>query len=202
MLSDEHLGALARKIFRDWRCVAHFALRAFNFRVVQRIFLQAPRVPATGRPARSIGIALLCLGVCAGLLGRMVQVGFDRGMDGQMYEVVEDAAHAMAVAISDMRFGLHRGYVGYTAIYNVLQFGGFTSHPLIIKDMPKPRRLTTLKEARDYVDEAMRLGRPAPWREVWHRLKSVMSEEDAIEAAGDLRELLAEEYLLLPSTNG
>jgi hypothetical protein len=30
----------------------------------------------------------------------------------------------------------------------------------------------------------------------------VTTEEDAIEAAGDLRELLAEEDLLLPSTNG
>jgi hypothetical protein len=70
--------------------------------------------------------------------------------------------------------------------------------PLIVKDTPKPRRLTTLEEARDYVDEAMRLGRPAPWREVGHRLKAAGSEEDAIEAIGDLRELLLEEDLLLP----
>jgi hypothetical protein len=45
----------------------------------------------------------------------------------------------------------------------------------------------------------MRIGRPEPWREVWHRLKSVTTEEDAIEAIGDLRELLNEEDLLLPS---
>jgi hypothetical protein len=70
--------------------------------------------------------------------------------------------------------------------------------PLIIKDAPKPLRLTTIKEARGYVDEAMRLGRPAPWREVWHRLKTVTAEDDAIEAIGDLRELLEEEDLLLP----
>jgi hypothetical protein len=44
----------------------------------------------------------------------------------------------------------------------------------------------------------MRIGRPEPWREVFRRLKAVTSEEDAIEAAGDLRELLAEEDLLLP----
>jgi hypothetical protein len=69
--------------------------------------------------------------------------------------------------------------------------------PLIVKDTPKPRRLKTLKEAREYIDEAMRLGRPAPWREVWQRLKTVASGEDAIEAIGDLRELLAEEDLLL-----
>ncbi len=71
--------------------------------------------------------------------------------------------------------------------------------PLVIKDTPKPQRLTTLSPARAYVDEAMRLGRPEPWRELWHRLKSVTSEEDAIEAIGDMRELLAEEDLLLPS---
>jgi hypothetical protein len=70
--------------------------------------------------------------------------------------------------------------------------------PILIKDMPKPRRLTTLEQARDYVSGAMRLGRPAPWREVWHRLKSAGSEDEAIEAIGDLRELLEEEDLLLP----
>jgi hypothetical protein len=32
--------------------------------------------------------------------------------------------------------------------------------PLIVKDMPRPRRLTTLKAARDYVAEAMRLHWP------------------------------------------
>jgi hypothetical protein len=74
--------------------------------------------------------------------------------------------------------------------------------PIVVKDTPKPRRLATLKEAHDYVAEALRVGRPEPWREVWHRLKAVTTEEDAIEAAGDLRELLAEEDLLLPSTNG
>jgi hypothetical protein len=73
--------------------------------------------------------------------------------------------------------------------------------PIVIKDTPHPRRLTRLSEARAYVDEAMKVGRPAPWREVWHRLKSVTSEEDAIEAMGDLRELLAEEDLLLPSAS-
>ena len=70
---------------------------------------------------------------------------------------------------------------------------------IIVKDTPKPRRLATLGEARAYIDEAMRLGRPEPWREVWHRFKSVNGEEDAIEAIGDLRELLEEEDLLLPS---
>jgi hypothetical protein len=71
--------------------------------------------------------------------------------------------------------------------------------PIVIKDTPHPRRLATMKEVRAYVEEAMRVGRPEPWREVWHRLKSVATEEDAIEAIGDLRELLGDEDLLLPS---
>jgi hypothetical protein len=70
--------------------------------------------------------------------------------------------------------------------------------PIIVKDARKPRRLTTIKAACDYVDDAMRLGRPAPWREVWHRLKTVAAEDEAVEAIGDLRELLGEEDLLLP----
>ena len=70
--------------------------------------------------------------------------------------------------------------------------------PIIVKETPNPRRITMIKEARDYVDEAMRLGRPASWREVWHRIKMVTGEDEAIEAIGDLRELLAEEDLLLP----
>lgn len=71
--------------------------------------------------------------------------------------------------------------------------------PIVIKDAPKPRRLNTLKDARAYVDEAMRIGHPAPWREVWHRLTSATAEDEAVEAIGSLRELLAEEDLLLPS---
>ncbi len=70
--------------------------------------------------------------------------------------------------------------------------------PIIVKDTPKPRQLKTIEEARDYVGDAMALGRPAPWREVWYRLKRVASEDEAIEAIGDLRELLEEEDLLLP----
>ena len=73
--------------------------------------------------------------------------------------------------------------------------------PIVVKDTPKPRRLMTLKEAHDYVAEALHVGRPEPWREVWHRLKTVATEEDAIEAIGDMRELLGEKDLLLPSAN-
>ena len=69
--------------------------------------------------------------------------------------------------------------------------------PLLVKDEPKPRRIATLSQARDYVEEEMRIGRPEPWRELWQRLKAVTSEEDAAEAIGDMAELLAEEDLLV-----
>ena len=68
---------------------------------------------------------------------------------------------------------------------------------LIVKDIPKPRRIGTLGAARAYVDEGMRLGRPPPWRELARRLKQVASPEDAVEAIGALRELLALEDLLI-----
>jgi hypothetical protein len=53
----------------------------------------------------------------------------------------------------------------------------------------------------------MKIGRPEPWREVYHRLTTVGSEEDADEAIGDLRELLELEDLLVapnppPSSEG
>jgi hypothetical protein len=70
--------------------------------------------------------------------------------------------------------------------------------PIIVKDTPQPRWLMTVEDARDYVAEAMRLGRPAPWQELWRRLTSLASEDEAIEAIGDLRELLKDEDLLLP----
>jgi hypothetical protein len=71
--------------------------------------------------------------------------------------------------------------------------------PLVVKDTPKPRRLASLGEARAYVDAALRLGRPPPWREVYDRLRAVAAEDDTIEAIGDLRELLElEDLLVLP----
>ncbi len=71
--------------------------------------------------------------------------------------------------------------------------------PMIVKDTPAPRQIKTLRDARAYVSEAMQTGRPAPWRELWQRLKAVSSEDEAIEAIGDMRELLAEEDLLMPA---
>jgi len=70
--------------------------------------------------------------------------------------------------------------------------------PLIVKDTPKPRQLGSLAKARAYIDEAMRIGRPPPWRDIYHRLGLVRTEDEAIEAIGALRELLELEDLLIP----
>jgi hypothetical protein len=70
--------------------------------------------------------------------------------------------------------------------------------PLIVKDTPKPRRLVSLAEARAFVDAAMHLGRPPAWREIYHRLHAVRTEDECIEAIGALRELLELEDLLVP----
>ena len=78
--------------------------------------------------------------------------------------------------------------------------------PILVKDQPKPRRLVSLADARAFVEEATKVGRSPPWREVYHRLATVSSEEEADEAIDDLRELLNLEDLLIsnlpPNSNG
>jgi hypothetical protein len=69
--------------------------------------------------------------------------------------------------------------------------------PLVVKDTPKPRSLGSLAEAAAFVEDAMRLGRPSPWRDMYQRLRAVRSEDDAIEVIGALRELLELEDLLV-----
>ncbi len=71
--------------------------------------------------------------------------------------------------------------------------------PLVVKGRPTPRRLRSLAEARAYVQEGMRLGRPPAWRDIYRRLHSVGSEDEAIETIGALRELLELERLLVPA---
>ena len=70
--------------------------------------------------------------------------------------------------------------------------------PLVVKDSPKPRRLASLAEARDFVAAAMHLGRPPAWRDIYKRLHAVRAEDEAIEAIGALRELLELEDLPVP----
>jgi hypothetical protein len=69
--------------------------------------------------------------------------------------------------------------------------------PIEVVDTPKPRRLSTINEARAYVDEQLRLGRLPLWREMLARLDGVKEDEEAIEAIGALRELLSMEHLLV-----
>jgi hypothetical protein len=68
--------------------------------------------------------------------------------------------------------------------------------PIIVKDTPHHRKLATLSEARAYVDEMLHQRRLYKLREIKARLDGVTSEEQAIEAIGGLRELLALEDLL------
>jgi hypothetical protein len=70
--------------------------------------------------------------------------------------------------------------------------------PIVLKDAPKPRRLRSFAEAYSYLDQAMRLGRPPAWRDLWRRFETVTSEEAGVELIGALRELLAMEDLLEP----
>jgi hypothetical protein len=70
--------------------------------------------------------------------------------------------------------------------------------PLVVKDTPKPRRLASLGEAREYVEAGMHIGRPPAWRKMYARLRSVHGADETIEAIGALRELLDLEDLLVP----
>ncbi|HEX2216825.1 MAG TPA: hypothetical protein VHG27_09080 [Xanthobacteraceae bacterium] len=68
--------------------------------------------------------------------------------------------------------------------------------PIELKDRPKSRRVTSLNEARVLVDDLLRERRFDKWRDMLARLDAVRTEEDAVEAIGALRELLAMEALL------
>lgn len=68
--------------------------------------------------------------------------------------------------------------------------------PIIVKDTPHPRRITTLKQARTYVDELLRLRRLPVWRDLLHRIDRAKTEDEAIEAIGALREVLVLEDMI------
>lgn len=67
--------------------------------------------------------------------------------------------------------------------------------PIVVKDRPNNRKLTSLNEARAFVDQMLHERRLAPLREIKARLDGARNPEDAIEAIGALRELLADEDL-------
>jgi len=68
--------------------------------------------------------------------------------------------------------------------------------PIFIKETPYKRKLATLTEARKFVDEMLHQRRLYKLRELKIRLDDAKTPEDAIEAIGALRELLADEDLL------
>lgn len=68
--------------------------------------------------------------------------------------------------------------------------------PIVVKDTPHKRKITTLTEARAFVDEMLHLRRLSTLREIKAKLDDAKTEEDAIEAIGGLRELLADEDLI------
>ncbi len=67
--------------------------------------------------------------------------------------------------------------------------------PIFVKDTPHKRKIATLNQARAYVDELLHQRRLSTLREIKIRLNGAKTEEDAIEAIGSLRELLADEDL-------
>jgi hypothetical protein len=68
--------------------------------------------------------------------------------------------------------------------------------PIAVKDSPRPRVLRSITEALRFIDDMFAVGRPPPWREMYDRLGNVKTEDEAVEAIGALRELLALEDLL------
>lgn len=69
--------------------------------------------------------------------------------------------------------------------------------PILVKDTPHPRKLTTLTEARAFVDAALHERRLSVLRELKEKLDGAKHEDDAIEAIGALREWLALEDLIV-----
>lgn len=68
--------------------------------------------------------------------------------------------------------------------------------PIFVKDTPHKRKIATLTEARALVDEMLHQRRLSTLRDIKVRLDGAKSEEDAVEAIGALRELLADEDLI------
>lgn len=74
--------------------------------------------------------------------------------------------------------------------------------PILVKDTPHPRKITTLSEARTLVDDMLKTRRLSTLRELKERLDGARHEDDAIEAIGSLRELLALEDLIVEPPAG
>jgi hypothetical protein len=83
-----------------------------------------------GTPSYATGAlaALICFLVAGTLLVRMYDVCVSRGMDGTLGEA-GNQINSIAVAVSEMVFGLDQGYVGYEAVRIALKRNGMTADP-------------------------------------------------------------------------
>jgi hypothetical protein len=124
-------GSRAAKLTKNsMRHVQSAVARALRHRWTTAIILQSPQA----RPSnlKSCGMSLVCAAVCALLLARMFDLGIQRNMDGDMYEAIGDVTHAVAVVISDMVYGLHKGYLAYRVVNDELERDGMTNRPDLI----------------------------------------------------------------------
>jgi hypothetical protein len=78
-------------------------------------------------------------------------------MDGKAFEAIEDCTDAIGVAISDLAFGLNKGYVGYGAVLQALLNGGMTKQVPLIEKLGKtfPDNLKDRKLLNDAIASAL-----------------------------------------------
>ncbi len=109
------------------------AAKILKNRIVVFLF-SGSREPSDNSQRQGLG-ALMCLAICGLLVFRMYDVGIQRGIDGTMYEAIDDATNAVAVALSDLIYGLNQGYVGYRAVEETLERNGMTKRPALIQQI-------------------------------------------------------------------
>ena len=86
---------------------------------------------------RRAAAGLVCWIACGLLLLRMYDVGVQRGMPGSLSESISNPPRAIAIAISDMKHQLDKGYVGYRVIYDALVEGGMTNDASLLASLGK-----------------------------------------------------------------
>ena len=62
------------------------------------------------------------------LLARMYDICVSRGMDRALSDD-ENQVNSIAIAVSDLVFGLDKRYVGYEAVRSTLKHNGMTAQP-------------------------------------------------------------------------
>jgi hypothetical protein len=90
-----------------------------------------------------VAAPFICWFACGLLLLRMYDVGVQRGMPGSLSESISNPPRAMAIAISDMKHHLNKGYVGYRVIYETLVQGGMTNEASILAGLEREYLQTT-----------------------------------------------------------